>query len=150
MFVSYSHIDAVWLTLLRTHLEPYVRDRSLNVWSDEAIGPGKRWLEEIKEGLASASVAVLLVSPQFLASRFIAEHALPPILQAAQQDGLTIVWIPVRHSSYEQTPIRDFQAAHDPTRPLDSLRPADRHKALVKICKAIAGAASRGSTASRG
>jgi TIR domain/Cyclic nucleotide-binding domain len=137
VFVSYSHRDASWLELLRTHLEPYARDGALDVWSDEGIPTGSRWLDEIEAALRATRVAVLLVTPHFLASRFIAERELPPILDAAEREGLRVVWIPVSHSSYERTPIRHYQAAHDPSRPLDSLRPAERNKALVEICRRI-------------
>lgn len=149
VFVSYSHADRAYLDMLKTHLEPYVRDRALTLWSDETIAPGARWLQELETALASCSVAVLLVSPKFLASRFITTRELPPILRAAEEEGLTIVWIPVSDSAYEQTAIRDYQAAHDPSRPLDSLRTSDRNKALVKICRAIGEVAGRASPVSK-
>lgn len=80
---------------------------------------------------------MLLVSPNFLASGFIAEKELPPLLEAARQDGLSIVWVPISASSFEETPIAEYQAAHDPTAPLDSLSDAAQNQAWVEICKKI-------------
>ena len=42
------------------------------VWSDEQLRGGDHWRDEIRQQLSRCSVAVLLVSPQFLASGFIA------------------------------------------------------------------------------
>ncbi len=98
--------------------------------------------DEIAAALAAARVGVLLVSPSFLASDFIAERELPPLLEAAEKGGLTIVWVPINASSYTKTPIADLQAAHDPATPLDSLSEAQQNKALVDICRKIEAAYS--------
>ena len=65
------------------------------VWSDTALRAGDAWREQIDAQLARCAVAVLLVSPNFLASSFIAERELPVILQRARAGNLRIVWIPL-------------------------------------------------------
>ena len=62
----------------------------------------------------------------------------PDSLDAAHGDGLTIFWIPVRASSYRQSPIARFQAAHTPDKPLQSLPAAQRDRALVEIGEKLA------------
>ena len=54
-----------------------------------------RWFEEIQHALRLAKIAVLLVSADYLASDFIVEHELTPLLEAAQRDGVKIVWIAI-------------------------------------------------------
>lgn len=108
------------------------------IWADTDIGAGAKWREEIYDALYSANVAVLLVSPGFLASDFIEENELPPILNAASNDGLKILWIPVSFSLYTETQIADYQALHNPAQPLDSLSSSNLNKVLVEICKEIA------------
>jgi hypothetical protein len=137
VFISYSHADARWLKTLRIHLEPYVRNTTITVWDDSMIKAGADWKASIRQALASTKVAVLLVSPAFLASKFIAEQELPPLLEAAKSDGVAILWVPVKTSSFKLTPIEAYQAAHPPERPLASLSPAVRDRALVKICEVI-------------
>jgi len=50
---------------------------------------------------------------------------------------VTILWVPVRPSSVELTPISAYQAAHPPGRPIALMAPAARDKAFVGICKRI-------------
>nr|WP_242042121.1 toll/interleukin-1 receptor domain-containing protein [Leptolyngbya sp. FACHB-541] len=137
VFVSYSHQDRNWLKQLQTHLKPMIRNQTLDVWDDTRIQPGAEWRKDIETALSAAKVAVLLVSPDFLASDFIADQELPPLLNAAEQEGLTVFWIPISYSSYEETEIAKYQSAHPPQQPLDSLSPPELNFALVNICKKL-------------
>jgi len=142
VFISYSHEDQQWLDRVQTALKPLVRNQRIDVWDDRRIKAGQKWRDEITQALARAKVAVLLVSQNFLASDFIADEELLSILAAAEDEGLTIVWIPLTASLYDQTDIANYQAAHDPANPLDSLSPAELNQALVAIAKKIGDAAN--------
>ncbi|MET0648784.1 MAG: COR domain-containing protein [Pyrinomonadaceae bacterium] len=141
VFVSYSHEDKEWLDRLQTMLAPLKRGGKLSVWADTDSRAGDRWREEIRRALASAKVAVLLVSPGFLASEFIAEYELPPLLHAAEAEGLKVIWVAVSDCLYADTAVADYQAANDPKRPLDSLGGAELNSALVRVCEQIKEAA---------
>lgn len=137
VFISYSHKDEEWLGKLQTMLRPLVRRNGISAWDDKKIKAGAKWEEEIQGALARANVAVLLVSPDFLGSDFIAEHELPPLLEAAKRKGLVIFWIYLRSCLYEETEIKDYQAAHDISKPLDSLTPADQSRVLAEVCRKL-------------
>jgi internalin A len=151
VFVSYSHRDAKWLDRLNIHLKPLIRQGTIDLWADTRIAGGMLWGQEINSALARAGVAVLLVTPNYLASDFIANHELPPLFEAASNEEVAVLWIAVSASLYEETPIVRYQAVNDPARPLDSLTSADLNKTLVEIAKNIkaksaALAAARGGT----
>lgn len=137
VFISYSHEDEKWLQEFLTFLKPLKDLNRLDCWSDIEIDPGRQWREEIERALNSAKIAVLLVSPYFLASDYIKEQELPRILHKTNYDLLKIIWIPVSDSNYEYTEIVNYQAAHDPAKPLDTMRRPQRRQVLRKISKQI-------------
>jgi hypothetical protein len=139
VFISYAHKDKQWLQRLQDMLKPLVRENLISVWEDTQIRPGSKWRSDIEDALASARAAVLLVTPQFLASDFIAKHELPPLLEAAENDGATILWVAVDFSMYEYTPLKDYQCVNDPARPLESMTSTgEQNRDLLAIAKAIA------------
>ncbi|MEO0985501.1 MAG: toll/interleukin-1 receptor domain-containing protein [Cyanobacteria bacterium J06639_14] len=137
VFISYSHQDRALFDELKIWLKPLERTSKLKVWDDTKIKPGDLWRQEIEQALASAKVAVLLVSPHFMASDFIDKHELPPLLSAAKTEGLTVIWIPISYSPYKDTEIEQYQVDHSPQEPLDTLEKPMRNKAWSEIYQAI-------------
>ena len=133
VFVSYSHWDKDWLERLRVFLKPYTRQGQLNVWADPYIKVGDRWQREIAAALQRTRIAVLLVSPDFLASDFIAEEELPAVLAAEQNGEAKVFCVPISHAPFRDTPLADFQWTSDPGSPLDTLREPERNLALVDL-----------------
>jgi class 3 adenylate cyclase len=137
VFISYSHKDQEWLAQLQTMMKPLVRSGAVLPWADTMIHTGADWREHIQTALTAAKVGVMLVSPNFLASDFIAEVELPALLTAAAEEGLQVCWILVSACLYETSGLSRFQAAHDISRPLDSLTPAELHGTLANIARDI-------------
>ncbi len=118
-------------------LKPFER-QGIIIWDKTNIETGSKWREELETALASAKVALLLVSPEFLASDSIREHEMLPLLEAAQEEkGLTILWVYIRSSMYKETEIKDYTPAHDIEKPLADLSRSKRDKILVQIGERI-------------
>lgn len=79
----------------------------------------------------------MLVSADFLASDFISQDELPPLLEAAEKEGLKIIWILIKDCLYDYTPIKDYQAAHDLSTALNGLPEHKQQATLKKISKRI-------------
>jgi len=137
VFISYSHTDQIWLEQLQTMMKPLVRSGAILPWADTLIHTGADWREQIENALRTAKVGVTLVSPNFLASDFIAEFELPALLTAAEQEGVQVCWILVSACLHETSGLSRFQAAHDISRPLDSLTPAELNGTLAAIAREI-------------
>src|SRR4028119_190422 len=88
VFISYAHEDNLstdpskqWLNRLLQHLQPLVFQKQVRAWSDTAIETGERWYESIRTQLQNAKVAVLLLSPAFLASDYIRNSEIPLLMK---------------------------------------------------------------------
>lgn len=136
VFISYSHKDKKFLDELLAHLKPLERAGRVSAWSDQQIKPGSEWAEQIKLALDSAKVAVLLVTKDFLASDFIDQNELGPLLVAARENGVAIRWVLVRDCNWIKTPLKDYQAAYPPDKALAG-KNWSRDSAWVAICDAI-------------
>lgn len=123
IFISYSHEDEDWLKIVRVHLKTIENIiGGIDVWDDTRIKTGDKWKEEIDNALKSAGVAILLVSPNFLASDFITNDELPPILKKAESEGTHVFPIFVRQISkivFLRSKLKDFQFLNAPENPLN-------------------------------
>src|SRR5947207_2701408 len=137
VFISYSHKDAKYLDQLVEHLAYYERNNLIDSWSDKRIASGEQWREEIRRAIAATKVAVLLISPSFSASKFIAENELPPLLDAAEKEGAIILPVIVRPSNFEDTELSRFQTVNIPSMPLAKMKGYQRDDLWAKVVRDI-------------
>lgn len=144
VFVCYSHADQRWLDRLEVHLAPLRRRHPVDVWSDRRIQFGSRWRDEIRMAIERCNVGVLLVSPDFLASAFIADHEIPPLLKAADDRGALIIPVivgPCLFLRYKELAL--FHAANDPTEALLCMDEGDSEQVFVDVAEQILDRAER-------
>jgi hypothetical protein len=138
LFVSYSHKNADTLARLQVHLQPLVRDSTLDLWDDTRIQAGDRWPEAIAAALAEAKIAILLVSADFLASKYINQYELPELLEAASHDGLVILPLHVSTSGFlRNKTLAPLQSINRPEEPLDLLPQAQQEVFLEKVAERV-------------
>jgi hypothetical protein len=106
----------------------------VDVWSDVKLKVGDRWKIEIKQALERAAVAILLISADYLASDFVADNELPPLLKAAESAGVTILPIILKPCAFASIDsLSQFQAVNDPKTPIISMNEADREHHWLRI-----------------
>lgn len=135
-FICYSHEDGRLLKELQTHLKPLVRE-GLEYWDDTSIKPGENWQQKVEHALQETKIAVLLVSPSFMASDFIADNELPQLLAAAKQEGVIILPVILRDSAFQGTDLGQFKAVNDLRRPLQSLTRAEKDRIWKQVAECV-------------
>jgi hypothetical protein len=138
IFISYSHTDSEYLNRLHVHLKPFEKSGQVELWSDTKINAGDKWKTKIEQALSKAAIAILLISADFLASDFIVDNELPPLLRAAEEKGtfiLPVIIKPCRFTSHESLSV--FQAINDPKSLLSKMSENDREEVYVKIADRV-------------
>jgi tetratricopeptide (TPR) repeat protein len=97
IFISYSHVDDELFKALELRLRG-IDDifPDIDAWSDQRIPAGDDWHGEIQDALNAAQVLLLLVSPEFKASRYIRDHELEPALEREARGECVVVPVIVR------------------------------------------------------
>ncbi len=103
VFISYSHLDTECKDRLVLHLKALEKNGAiLNEWDDKKIETSDDWEKEIRDSMNAASVAVLMISPGFLASDFIMDVEVPIFLERKQKEGLRIFPIIIKNCIWKE------------------------------------------------
>jgi transcriptional regulator with XRE-family HTH domain len=138
VFVSYAHKDHEYMDRLRVHLKPLERLKKIEYFVDTQIKPGEKWKEEIAGALSRSTIAVLLVSADFLASDFIANNEIPQLLKKAEEDGLRILPVILKPCSFcRHQLLSAFQAVNPADKELSGLDDHEREKFWDAVAAAI-------------
>ena len=134
IFISYSHKDAEWLEKVKTHLKPLSRYYGIEEWDDQKLRTSDKWKEEISKALNNATIAVLLFSPDFMASDFIINNELQPLLENAVKKGVKIMPVMVRPcATFEESGLSDYQASNGPDKTLIEMSAGEVDRTLTKL-----------------
>jgi hypothetical protein len=135
IFFSYSRKDQRLRDSLETCLATMKREGLIAAWHDRMIDPGMDWAREIDEHLESAQLILLLVSMDFLASRYCYEVEMTRALQKHQDGEAWVIPVILRPSDWQKTPFGALNALPENGRPVTSWR--DRDEAFLSIAQGI-------------
>lgn len=96
IFISYSHKDEDWKNRLLTHLRVLEKEGYCILWDDRKIQPGDDWYPEIENAFNRVSIAVMLITADFLTSNFIRKKEMPRLIERRKNEGLRIIPIIVK------------------------------------------------------
>lgn len=140
ILIFYCNEDQHWRKKCHDQLGIFEAQGMVALWDESKISPGSIHQDEIERALASARVAILLVSASFLSQRFSQLHKILRY-QKNRQD----FWIcPIIVSSclYDESPLYPFQpywsSANRIKKPLDKLRVAEQKESFRDLARVIA------------
>ncbi|MBI5951347.1 MAG: TIR domain-containing protein [Chloroflexi bacterium] len=102
IFISYSHKDEEWKDRVVTHLRVLEMEGMLDVWDDRRIEAGDDWFTEIEQAINAASIAVFLISANFLTSKFIHDEEVSRLLTRREKEGVRVIPIIVKPCAWTQ------------------------------------------------
>jgi GTPase SAR1 family protein len=119
IFISYSHRDETFKDELVTMLAGLQRRGVVDAWQDRLIDAGDEWYKSIHDAMNDCDLSLLLVSADYLASRFIQEEEQPNLLQRRQEMQLRVIPIIVRPCNWQSEPVlKDLQALPRDNKPV--------------------------------
>jgi hypothetical protein len=135
IFFSYSSKDKELRDSLQTSLTSLEREGLVSGWHDRMIEPGKDWAREIDEQLESAQLILLLISRDFIASKYCYEIEMTRAMQKHRAGEARVIPVILRPSDWQNTPFGALNALPPSGRPVTSY--PDLDEALLEVAKGI-------------
>lgn len=135
VFVSYSHTDEKLKDAVLKHLKPLERMNLITEWHDRKLLPGDDWGEEINQNLDSADIILLLVSIDFINSKYCYDIELDRALERHEAGQCRVVPVILRGCLWQHSPFSKLQALPRDGKPAASWEDLD--EALATVAEGI-------------
>jgi small GTP-binding protein len=140
IFISYSHKDEVFKDELVTMLTGLQNRGIVDTWQDRRIEPGDEWNKSIQNAMNECDLALLLVSPDYIASRFIQQEEQPKLLRRRHEMQVRVIPIIVRPCTWKSEPVlKDLQVLPQDGKAVITFNPenGERDQVWTDIANAI-------------
>jgi WD40 repeat protein len=141
-FVSFAHRDKKLTDDLLTRLDDFfagAKNYRFEAWQDKEIELGSDWHKQIQEAINNCDFGLLLVSPAFLASTYIANYELPnfvaddPFRPAARKRVAPVALTPIQFDgTMDLRGLEHRQVFHHQERAYEQLSGNNRKNAFVR------------------
>lgn len=135
VFVSYSHKDEKYREQLEAHLSQLRHEGVVADCHDRKIPPGADWAEEIDQHVQSAEIILLLISSDFLASKYCVEIEMKRALERHAAGQARVIPIIVRPADWETARFAHLQAVPKNGRAITKW--GNRDESWVSVIKGI-------------
>jgi uncharacterized protein YjbI with pentapeptide repeats len=135
LFCSYSHEDEAYLSVLRTWLSGLEWQGLIEWWHDREITPGWEWEEAIDKNIRMAEIILLLVTPDFMGSRYVYEQEIGKAVERHARGEARVIPVIVRPAAWEETSFGKLQALPKDGKPVTTWPNQD--EAWLEVWKGI-------------
>jgi hypothetical protein len=146
VFISASKLDIEWRDRLKISLSRY--DDQIEWWDDSRIETSSEWSVEIASAIERASVAVVLLSPEYLSSDT-AMSELEQLAQRTETGRLKLFPLLLRNCEWQKVPVVSKTQVWAMARPIGTLSDSAAKHELVKITESILKIARKGPALAR-
>jgi hypothetical protein len=135
LFFSYSHADEALRNRLETHLSMLKRQGAIETWHDRRITAGDEFAGSIDEELERADIIPLLVSPDFLNSRYCYDVEMKRAMERHEAKEARVIPVILRHCDWQHAPFGKLLAAPKDGKPIQSW--PDLDEAFLDVVRMI-------------
>ena len=135
LFISYASADRELQDELAKHLSGLRHRGIIKDWFNGDIVEGKEWKQELLYHLNTAQIILLLVSADFIASRFCYQIEMKRALERHNAGLACVIPIILHPSDWKQLPFGKLQALPADAKPVSTW--TNRHEAFLSIVEGI-------------
>lgn len=135
LFYSYAHRDERLRKRLETHLSALRQQGVITEWHDRKIVAGTDWKQSIDTHLMTATVILLLISPDFLASDYCYGVEMQRALARHTAGEASVIPVILRPVDWQGTPFAHLQCAPTDAKPVTKW--ANRDEAFRDVATSI-------------
>lgn len=135
IFLSYSHNDEKYRIEFDKHLTILKHQGIIETWHDRCILPGKEWTNQIDENLRNADIILLLISADYISSKYCYELEMQEALSRHNHNEAVVIPVILRPCLWQGLPFGKLQAATKDGKPVEKYPTLD--DAFLEITQAI-------------